>query len=424
MLIKRLQQISLLKNASIYTGANILSALVPFFCMPVLTRYLEPADYGIVAVMEAILAFMTPFVGINLGGAIATQYYRKDFIFSVVVKNSFAILIISTILVAFFLFLFCDFLEKYTHFPKDWLIAVIFICFGRYLFAVVLTILRVQQRARIYGLLQLISVVFNVGISLFLIISLQMNWQGRVLGNVLTVLVCILYSIYFFYKERLLGVNIEIKCVKNMLRFGLPLIPHAISGCVLTMVNRFYIANFVDLDTAGIFTLGTQIGMAIELLAGSFNQAYSPWLYSKLKNINMNTKYKLVRYSYYYFIGIIIIATCYSCIMPAFLNIFLGERFRDVGIYVFPIAMAGAFHGMYYMVVNYIFFTNQTRALMYRTFSLSVSSAILSYYMTSNFGAIGAAYATMISHFLIFLVVWYLSNKVFPLPWGSSYKNI
>ena len=44
--------------------------------------------------------------------------------------------------------------------------------------------------------------------------------------------------------------------------------------------------------------------------------------------------------------------------------------------------------------------------------------------VTLNFGAIGAAYATMISHFLIFIVVWYLSNKVFPLPWGSAYKNI
>ena len=76
-MIKRLKSFSLLKTASVYTMSNILNALIPFFLMPVLTRYLTPVDYGITSMMQVMIGFLNPFIGLNLHGAIAVKYYKK-----------------------------------------------------------------------------------------------------------------------------------------------------------------------------------------------------------------------------------------------------------------------------------------------------------------------------------------------------------
>ena len=47
--------------------------------------------------------------------------------------------------------------------------------------------------------------------------------------------------------------------------------------------------------TTGVYTVGYQIGMIINLLTTSLNQAYIPWLYSKLKIDVTSIKRKIVK---------------------------------------------------------------------------------------------------------------------------------
>ena len=417
MFLKRLQKISLLKNASIYTGANILSALVPFFCMPVLTRYLEPADYGIVAIMGSIISFVTPFVGVNIHGAIAAMYYHDDIDFNDFVKSCMSILVTSSVLVSFLLVIFSSYIEKYTLFPGDWLWSIIVICIGQFIFTVQLTILQIKQQAKHYGTLQLLNVVLNTGLSVFLVVVFSMNWQGRVIAQVLTVCLLLIINIVFLHKNNLLGLSRNKQYIRRALAFGIPLIPHAISGCLLTMVDRFYVANFIDIDTAGLFVLGAQIGSGMDLLTSSFNKAYVPWLYGKLKDITFETKQRIVRYTYIYFVVILVIAGLYSLIMPNLLGIFVGEKFYTAGNYVWAFAFAGALNGMYYMVVNYIFFMGDTKNLATITFGVSCLHVLISYNFVLIIGVIGACYGTLLSHVFLFIAVWNLSARTYKMPW-------
>ena len=42
----------------------------------------------------------------------------------------------------------------------------------------------------------------------------------------------------------------------------------------------------------------------------------------------------------------------------------------------------------------------------------------LSYFFIKENGSIGAAQATTISFFITFILVWLLSSKLYPMPWG------
>lgn len=48
-------------NAAIYLGANILNAGIPFLLLPILTRVLTPADYGIVAMFSVVVSILGAF---------------------------------------------------------------------------------------------------------------------------------------------------------------------------------------------------------------------------------------------------------------------------------------------------------------------------------------------------------------------------
>ena len=70
----------LVKNSSIYTVVSVLQKAIGFFLLPLYTRYLMPADYGVVSVVTSIEAFLTAFYMLSLHGAVTRFYFslRND----------------------------------------------------------------------------------------------------------------------------------------------------------------------------------------------------------------------------------------------------------------------------------------------------------------------------------------------------------
>ena len=158
--------------------------------------------------------------------------------------------------------------------------------------------------------------------------------------------------------------------------------------------------------------------MIIGLLATSFNNAYSPWLYEQLKKENILTNLKIVKMTYIYDFCILFLAITLATTVPFFLKLLVGEKFVGSGQFIIWIALGGAFQGMYYMVTNYIFYAQQTHLLAWVTFLTAVINLISSYFLIIWNGAIGAAQGTMIAFFLSFLITWFLSAKVYKMPWN------
>lgn len=68
-------------HAAIYPLSNFAIAGVPFILLPVLTRILTPAAYGVVAMFALVVAFMSVGVGLNVHRAIAVRYFDQESLF-------------------------------------------------------------------------------------------------------------------------------------------------------------------------------------------------------------------------------------------------------------------------------------------------------------------------------------------------------
>jgi O-antigen/teichoic acid export membrane protein len=423
-MINKVYKSSLFKGAGIYTLTSALNSAIPFFLMPVLTRYMSQSDYGIVAMFVVMLSFVSPFTGLGIHGAIQRQYFEREKVdLPVYVTNCLVILLCSSVLVFFVFYLFAEQISTITSFPKRWLYIVIVVSIAQFITLINFSIWQVQLKAPTYGIYQIAQTIINVGLSLWFVVGLGMAWQGRIQAQLYTVLIFGCLGLFLLYKGGWIKFTFNMGYIRNALNFGVPLIPHTLGGAVIIMTDRIFITNMVGLSATGLYSVGYQIGMVISLIESSFIQAFTPWLYERLKKNDENTKKMIVKLTYVYFLLLIILVVGLSLIAPWFLSFFVGEKFSGAYVYVFWIALGYAFNGMYKMVAGYIFYIEKTHILAWITFFCAALNVLFNYVFIKWNGPVGAAQAASLTFFLSFVMTWVLSNRVYKMPWLLSWNR-
>jgi O-antigen/teichoic acid export membrane protein len=411
----------LLRSAAIYTVANVINVSIPFMLLPILTRVLSPSDYGTVAMFGVAVSVLGIFTGLSVQGVIGIRYFERDKVdMPRFIASCLAILVASTAAVLFVATVFHQWLEEFTKLPREWLIIGVLVSAAQIVIQIRLILWQSARQPWKYAALQIGQSALNAGLSLWLVLGFGMAWQGRLIGNSVAVLTFSLLAFWGLWNAGWIKFPASRAYVRDSLKFGVPLVPHLIGMMSISMADRFTITYFLGVSQTGIYMVGLQVGMVLELLASSFNAAFAPWLYGKLKNIDTQSKITIVRYTYLYFLIIIVIAITIAFMAPFLLSFMVGEKFRQAANIVIYVAIGSAFKGMYYMVTNYVFYKSKTNYLALNTFSCGMLSVLLSYFLVKNYGIAGAAIGFMTSQVLVFIGTWFIAQRVYPMPWISA----
>src|SRR5258708_5945686 len=68
----------LIKHSSIYAIGNISRQLIGFVMLPVYTRYLTPADYGVIGLLTFSVSLLEGVFGARLGQAMPKFYFEQE----------------------------------------------------------------------------------------------------------------------------------------------------------------------------------------------------------------------------------------------------------------------------------------------------------------------------------------------------------
>ena len=393
--------------------------------LPILTRYLTPEDYGIISIFTATVAIMAVFTGLSVHGAININFFKlkkeklKEFI-----ANTLIILNISTIIILILLFLLSDYLLPYVKFGKEWLYLAVVLSFSQFITTINLILWVAEQKPMPYSFYQLSQTTVIFSLSLLLVVGLGMGWKGEVIALALGTTIFSLISFIFIVKRGYFSLKLNKAYIKDALQFGVPLIPHALSGWFKTGADRMIVLSILGVHATGIYSVAYQMGLVLGVLVTAINKSWGPYLFRILSNSpTIEKKKTLVKYTYYYFIVVIIGAFAISYIMTAILPFFLGKKFIGIADLIVYIYLAFAFQGMYFMVVNYIFYEKKTHYLAYITFASSIFHLVLVYFLAQYNGLLGVSQAMVFSYLFTFLGTWYLSAKVYKMPWALWREN-
>jgi O-antigen/teichoic acid export membrane protein len=150
----------------------------------------------------------------------------------------------------------------------------------------------------------------------------------------------------------------------------------------------------------------------------SFNNAFVPWLFERLKKSEIEVNLTIVRNTYIYFIVLAFAGLMYYILLPIGISLFVDQKFIDSLGYTSWLILGFVFQGMYYMVTNYIVFSGKTIVQSVITVSIGIMSLPLNYFLILNFGAIGASVSFSVSYLFMFLFTWIAAEKLYPMPWN------
>lgn len=406
-------------NASIYLGANILNAAIPFLLLPILTRVLTPSEYGTIAMFLVMVSIFSAFTGLSVHGAIGVRYFQlSEEDLADYVTSCIGILVVSTTAVLLIVMVLHHWIIKLSGISLDWLIVAVLVSGLQFLINIRLSLWQVSGMPWHYGSFQISRSLLDALLSLVLVLGLGMAWQGRLIGYGTAILLVGVIALVWLYNDQLLRRTDTWKIhAKDALRFGIPLIPHTIGGMLMVLVDRIIVNNLLGTDSVGIYMVALQMGMVIGLFTESFNKAYAPWLFKNLASKDKVNKPAIVKGTYVYFFAILAIATLYGSLVPFVMQFLVGEEFLLSGEFIIYLAAGFAFGGCYYMVTNYIFFVKRTEYLALVTFGGGLLNIPITYILVQEMQLKGAAVAFLITNIITFLGTWILSNRVYKMPW-------
>jgi O-antigen/teichoic acid export membrane protein len=408
------------RDTGIYFGANLASTAVPFVLLPVLTRVLSPADYGLVAMFGVLVSIVTPLTGLSAYGAVGVRFFQLEAAqFASYVGACLWIVAVSTCAVAVVVAVSGLYLEQLTQVPYVWLLAAVALSGAQAIINVQLSLWQSQQHPVPYGVLQFGQSVVNVALSLVLVLAAGLAWQGRTLGQLITAVVFLVIAALLL-RRRVVLWPVDRAHVADAVRFGMPLIPHFLGALAIAAADRVIVAKMLGLDEAGMYMVAVQLGMGISLLTEAFNKAYAPWLMSTLARKGTSSESRIVRGTYAYFAAVTVMALTLGLLAPWILSFLAGPTFQGAAAAVVYIAMGFAFGGMYYMVAGYVFFASRTSALALTTVIAGLINVVATIVLIRVNGMIGAAQGFMLSQAVLFLGTWWLANRAHPMPWMGA----
>jgi len=400
--------------------SNILSALVPFALLPVMTRYLVPVEYGRVAMFQVLVGGLGAVVGLNTAGAANRKFYDpglEQAELAGFIGACMQVLVVTALLCLAVAWSWPG-LAEWLGVEPSWLVIAVLVSAGGFATTLRLGQWQVRGDASRYGVLQVGLALLTMGLSLVFVVALGLGAGGRVWGQAAAALATGLVSVTLLRRDCLLHFSWRLDHWREALLFGVPLVPHIVGMFFLKSVDRAGVNDVIGLDAAGIYMVAAQVSLAMALVSDACNKAYVPGLYERLRRTDAAENRRIVKGTYLGFLVALLLALSMFGVGPWIVEHVAGRAYADAGRLVGYLALGQAFGGMYLLVTNYAFYSKRTGLLSLATITSGALNVVLLYLFVPRMGLQGAALAFVLAMASRFVLVWIVAQRRHPMPWA------
>jgi O-antigen/teichoic acid export membrane protein len=278
----------LVRSLAAYQVADVVSKFIAVLLLPVYTRYIAPAGYGVAELLGNGVIFISIVVRFGMIEAFLRYHFadanpeRRD----ALARRAVAFLLMATTLASTVLAVFAAPLSRFIlshRDPTTFLIAVL----GLWSFTnleLAYGMLRVDERLKAYATASLTNVAITIAASVVLVVGLHDGVRGLLLGNYGATTV-VLLGVWWTMRRRLFfhaarDGDRGAQRLSVLLRFGLPTVPAEASVYALSIVDRYYIYHDRSHALAGLYSIAVKLAGAVAFIVRAFQYAWPPLAYS------------------------------------------------------------------------------------------------------------------------------------------------
>lgn len=406
----------------IYTATNALQKGAMFLLLPVYTRYLTPAEYGIVAVVMAVNSLLAVLFAFSLHSAMTRFYfeYRED---PEKLKDFWGTQLTAVLLISVFgsgvLLLVGEPLARtllgdipFWPFLGIGLLTAMF----QPMFTIFLALLQTKEEAGRYSLFSLAQFAATLLLTLSFVVALRWGAAGALAGTMIASAVFFVVSITALRKDVRFGLRRE--HLRTGFGYSFPLVPHSLASQVSAITDRMLLNALLNTAAAGVYNVGYLVGSALNLMADGVNRAYVPASMDVLKRQEPGQLAQLRSLGLLIITGYVALASFVAFFGVDIIRLLTTRDFIGSFVVVPYIAFAFVLTGMYFVFVNILFFVRRaTKFIAICTVLAAIANVGLNFALIPSYGMRGAAAAAVLSHLLATTAVAAVGRRYEAVDW-------
>lgn len=326
-----------------YYSFTIINSVIGFVSITILSRYLDPEEYGMIGLFNSFLYFMPSLLcfsciglqGINIINLSINDYY------------SFRNYLLSFILVIFSIFLLVGLFVLFI-FPSAFpiLLLVLFDSLFILLITIHSTELVQLKKSFIWGILGSGAILVTFLITLLFVVYFHMGWHGRLLGIIIgDAAFCLIRYFKFSNIFDKFKFTLDKKHVTIFINYGFPILISLAPAWVLANSDRYVLLYFFSMKEVGLYTASFGIASIIGTLNTVVVKVFVPDIYQCLKDRTGLNKIRKISFSYS--LIVMFAASFLSLLAFSLLKYILGEKYASTAPIITIMSFAQAFFGVY-----------------------------------------------------------------------------
>jgi O-antigen/teichoic acid export membrane protein len=279
---------------------------------------------------------------------------------------------------------------------------------------------RVENRVPTFFRLSVIQTGVMVALAIGLVVLAGFG-PGGPIGA--TFVVSVVFAvIYGWHLRGRVGRAVDWATARRALVFGLPDIPLHVGTWVLKATDRLILQHYTSLAVVGVYSVGVSVGkMPFDLVANGIHWAVVPFFYATTKlESEAQAKASLARVGTYNVAVLAALGLATVLFGPELIEILASSRYVEA-LEILPFAVAAAFlHALNYIPSKSIYLKEKTWSLPLIVAAGAGANLGLNVFLIPTFGMLGAACASLVGHAVTFLVLFVVSQAVYPIPYEYS----
>ena len=413
---------SLAQHTAIYGMGDLLGRAVSVLLVPVYARHLGAEDNGILSLAFAFIGFSAVVYSLGLNPALIRLLSGKADLAAHRVAFSSAFWTLFAVGGVLSGAIWTNAESLAHHLLGDATYGAFFALMAAIILLDALseplfTCCRARQRSLHYAVVRVIQHSLQLGLTVYLIAYLGRGPIAVFEANFISSLFAL--AVMLPVGVRVIRPAFSWSALRELLRFGLPFVPSALSILVIGLSDRFLIRFFLGLEDLGIYGIAYKLGLPIFFVVKAFRAAWAPAVLD-----GDETAEETPRMCAY--------ITTYFALFGVFACLILGAFAREIvvlvaggnaetyleGVLVVPlVGLAFFFYGIYIILTAGVYAKGRAGALPFIVGAAACVNVAVNLVCLPRFGFVAAAYSTLIAHISMVISLFLTVRRFYPVPY-------
>lgn len=407
-----------LGSSAVYLAVMIVERLAAIAMVPLMTRVLSPADYGVVLLISNGAAWMTLIFGFSLGQAVPTlvanagSIDRRHVVFSTTTTAVVLSLAVTYLLVA----MAATPLSRHFLGTPDFAATLVLGAISAFVagcIAIAASVLRLSEQHVTYAKVQIPALLVQTLLIAGFLIATPMGVNSPFLGTAIVGIgILVIYG-------RTLGAALsgpfDPSVLASAARIGLQMLPWQVATVLATSSAGFVLTRQGFIEDAGLFIVASAVASLIVTISNGFENVWIPFVLVRKDTVDLSQLQ--TRMFGLYSSGLLVSAAALSLFAHEVFALLAGPAFRQGYLLVPPLVLAFSVFGFANAFSQGLQARQSTRhyawigALVALVFFGAVGPLV------ARFGAFGMAMAMLACFSAMLLALQAMSQHVMPVPY-------